>query len=526
MIDNEEVINLNINSIVNKNDSNNNYYPSEQKNDNTSFDYSKEYSRNSIEEESFIVTKKKKSKKSTEEIKFVEKSPNAKYSRSDIKNANEKYHIAYNGLNNDNGCEIIWHEIDVSSISEEKTNNLYNELKRIEKISANEYLNTITDIWLREDKNAIVFITDCTGMLTVRQMLSIFSKQKLNVIKVWITTLLRSLQFLHKENLIFADLNCSRILFNGNFGTLAIKDLFVASEVFYQAFDEKPYELFARNCMCPELISSNKLNEKSDIYSLAMVIIEVITLEIPYNDIDDDNEIMCKISKGELPSAYHRIMDEGVKKFLKKMLAISPNERASIEELLNDDFLKISKETDKIVKVKSSRRYQKRRSKPAVHDENSKNKFLVYKKFKEDPYNEERDHRIIFDNMKDKKINIVPTKEIEKEVKEFENLAAVISNDSDDLELKYNGIEDENYHIVDDDYNVHLKILLTEGGKINEIQFTYNLLKDRIDSLMEEIKKEFNLSYENLNHIYETLKKVHIYSKMCKELELIPNNSF
>ena len=43
---------------------------------------------------------------------------------------------------------------------------------------------------------------------------------------------------------------------------------------------------------------------------------------------------------------------------------------------------------------------------------------------------------------------------------------------------------------------------------------------------MEEIKHEFNLSEDNLNKIYETLKKVNIYSKLCKDLELLPNNSF
>ena len=83
----------------------------------------------------------------------------------------------------------------------------------------------------------------------------------------------------------------------------------------------------------------------------------------------------------------------------------------------------------------------------------------------------------------------------------------------------------DDYKIVDDSYNVFLKILIKEESKMNEIQFTYNLLKDSIDNIMEEIKNEFNLSKDNLNHIYETLKKVNIYSKLCKELELLPNNS-
>lgn len=153
----------------------------------------------------------------------------------------EKHHIAYSGLDNDRGCEIIWHELNVSSIDDEKTDNLFKELCRLKLISKEDCLNTITEVWLRDDKRVIVFITDCFGMGTVRQYLERIGKQKLKVIKGWITTLLRSLTFLHESRLIFGDLNCSRILFNGTIGTLAIKDLFVATDVFYESFCEKAY---------------------------------------------------------------------------------------------------------------------------------------------------------------------------------------------------------------------------------------------------------------------------------------------
>ncbi len=220
------------------------------------------------------------------------------------------------------------------------------------------------------------------------------------------------------------------------------------------------------------------------------------------------------------------------------MLAYEPEKRASIEDLLNDDFLKIGKEDFQIVKVKSGR-YKKLKNRLNYQQEdfNFKN-FIVSKDFKEDPYNEDdieniktNDQRIFFDDNDDNNRNIKSSKgkqeTIEKEVKEYENLAAKSDSDDDEeIALNHNGVYDNSYHIVDDDYNVHLKILINEEGKVNEIQFTYNLLKDSIDSLMEEIKSEFNLNHDNLNHIYETLKKVHIYSKLCKDLELLPNNSF
>ena len=300
---------------------------------NSSLEMSVDFSRKSEEEYS------KKIKK--ESLKYVENSPNgSKYSRSSNISYKEKYHIAYSGIDNDRGSEIIWHEIDVSSIDNLKTERLYNEIKRLKLISIENSINTITDVWLREDQKVIVFITDLFGMGTLRQYLNKIDKQKLKVIKGWIITLLKSLDFLHKSKLIFYDLNCGRILFNVTLGILAIKDLFVASNVFYECFNEKPYEMFTPNYMSPELISQNKnLNEKSDIYSLGMMIIEIITLEIPYSECHNEKEVKNKILKGELPKAYYRIMNEDVKKFLLKLLTYDPNERYDIENLLQDPFL-------------------------------------------------------------------------------------------------------------------------------------------------------------------------------------------
>lgn len=466
----------------------------------------KEYRRRSMEESSLIIAKRRRYHKSKcDEVLYIESSPNGKYSRTDTKTYSEKYHNAYSGLDNDRGCEITWHELNVSSINDIKTENIYNEIKRIKSISKEECLNTITDVWLRDDKRVIIFITDCFGMGTLRQYLSKIGKQKLKVIKRWIISILHSLSYLHRANLIFGDLNCSRILFNGTLGTLAIKDLFVASDTFYQSYNEKPYELFPLNCMCPELITTLKVNDKSDIYSLGMVIIEIITLEIPYADVDTEEEIIYKKINNELPSAFHRIKDENVKAFLLKMLAYVPEQRSDIDMLLRDEFLQITKEDSRVIKVKEGK--CKKKKKKYQYDGggdtfNLKN-YILYKEFKEEPYNDEV-----------RNASLQQYKQYKHKMKKRNEQLLTMNVEGND-----------EYKIVDDSYNVFLKILIKEESKMNEIQFTYNLLKDSIDNIMEEIKNEFNLSKDNLNHIYETLKKVNIYSKLCKDLELLPNNS-
>ena len=563
----ENTQNININEELSKNSEVNIYNDTQTLySGNSSLELSRDYSR--LSEEAYQIPKKNKK----ESLQYIENSPNgSKYSRSSNISYKEKYHIAYSGIDNDRGSEITWHEIDVSSIDDLKTEKLYKEIKRLKLISKETSLNTITDVWLREDQKVIVFITDLFGMGTLRQYLNKIDKQKLKVIKGWIITLLKSLDFLHKSKLIFYDLNCGRILFNVTLGILAIKDLFVASNVFYECFNEKPYEMFTPNYMSPELISQNKnLNEKSDIYSLGMMIIEIITLEIPYSECHNEKEVKNKILKGELPKAYYRIMNEEVKKFLLKLLAYDPNKRYNIENLLQDPFLKITKEDFKIIKVKTI--MNKKKNRKSNNDENLNFKhFFVYKDFKEDPYNEEGkmmndnnnydyEQRVIYDennnnylkyeiaskknyngitnnnnssnnielsnnnnynniNNNNKNIN----NDSSSELKEYENL---VPKDDDSDKILFSENNDEEFKIVDENYNVHLKFLISEEGKVSEIQFTYNLLKDTIDSLMEEIKHEFNLNEDNLNRIYETLKKVNIYSKLCQDLELLQNNSF
>ena len=114
------ILNLNINLLCNEYNNTTSLMGENNNDSQSSLDYSKDYSINSIEESSFIVTKKKK-RKPKDEMKYVENSPNGKFSRTDQKSYSEKYHISYSGIDNDRGCKIIWHELNVSSIDDEKT---------------------------------------------------------------------------------------------------------------------------------------------------------------------------------------------------------------------------------------------------------------------------------------------------------------------------------------------------------------------------------------------------------------------
>ena len=461
-------------------------------------------------------------------LNLNEISPNKKYNKLNIPTFIEKFHIAYKGMDNDRGCEIIWNEIDISSLKNKTKEKLFNEILRLKNISKEDCLNSIIDCWKKETENNktfIVFITECFGIGTLRDYLLKFDKQKLNVIKGWIITLLRSLIFLHNSNLFYIDLNSTRVLFNGNLGTIAIKDLFTASKI----FQENLY-VFEYNFLAPEIITKNESNEKSDIYSLGMLIIEIITLEIPYSECESDNEVINKKINGKFPSSFYRIMDENVKKFLMKLICFEVDKRLTANELLKDEFLKISKDDYRIIKVKSSKYRKKYKESFMLLNNDEKISFknlLIFKDFKEKPYDNDEENEYL---QKKKILNDIINNNSSNNnfMRKFNNININNNNNIKDEES-----DDENedsfddVEIFDDNYNISLKFMINENGKVSEIQFTYNLIKDNVESLMEEIKNEFNLNEQNLNYIYLSLKKVHIYSKFINKFNnILPNNSF
>ncbi len=246
--------------------------------------------------------------------------------------------------------------------------------------------------------------------------------------------------------------------------------------------------MFVPNCMSPEIINQNHaLSYKTDIWSLGMVLIEMITLDVPYNECSTYEEIInnvityfIQIKLGILPKDIQKITNDDIKKFILKLLEKDPNKRPTIEQILNDEynlvkisFLKFSEQDGKIVKISKFKRKKEKET-----SNNDKFKLNIKKKFEEEPYNVIPNYETL---IKSEKMNV--NEFIKKKNSNF-------------------------FPIFDNDYNVKLKFYVNEGGKSHMIGFTYNLLKDNIDTLMSELQSFFNLNEENLKNIYERLKKI------------------
>ena len=92
--------------------------------------------------------------------------------------------------------------------------------------------------------------------------------------------------------------------------------------------------------MAPELYDEN-YNEKVDIYAFGMLLLEIITRDVPYHECANPAQIYKKVTQGIPPPSLHRIKSIDARNFILLCLGIGEdaNARPSASDLLKHQFL-------------------------------------------------------------------------------------------------------------------------------------------------------------------------------------------
>ncbi|RHZ59650.1 hypothetical protein Glove_362g57 [Diversispora epigaea] len=117
-----------------------------------------------------------------------------------------------------------------------------------------------------------------------------------------------SLTTIHQQNILHRDLHSGNILYNAKLFIWEISDLGLSGPV------DKPSDSIYGNLpyIAPEVICGEVYTTKSDIYSMGILMWEVITGETPFDDYDyeHDSELAIDIVKGCRPKIYKCIPRE------------------------------------------------------------------------------------------------------------------------------------------------------------------------------------------------------------------------
>ena len=156
------------------------------------------------------------------------------------------------------------------------------------------------------------------------------------VIATLCKSILQSLQQVHALHIIHRDIKCGNIMLSKE-GETKLIDFGYATFCPENGFIRSG-KIGSMFWMAPEVSQGKAYNEKSDIWSFGIMVMEMFLGDPPYFTSGESNEsIAYRLALGDIPKVDS--MSSELQEFVERCLSVHPEDRPSAEELLNDKFL-------------------------------------------------------------------------------------------------------------------------------------------------------------------------------------------
>ncbi|RNF04256.1 putative protein kinase [Trypanosoma rangeli] len=176
---------------------------------------------------------------------------------------------------------------------------------------------------------------------SISSVLRIFGPFQEKQASIYTRQMLEGLSYLHSKNIMHRDLKGDNLLVDPN-GTLKISDFGTAKDL----LDSNAPSALAGTAyfMSPEVILSQNVGLKSDVWSVGCCVIEMLTGTPPFSKVKTQYATMMLVAEtqGELfpnmlPKGYH--FSSAVMAFLQRCLWRDPSARSTAQELLSDPWI-------------------------------------------------------------------------------------------------------------------------------------------------------------------------------------------
>ncbi|XP_039122248.1 probable serine/threonine-protein kinase WNK4 [Dioscorea cayenensis subsp. rotundata] len=271
------------------------------------------------------------------EVEHEETDPTGRYIRYKEVLGKGAFKTVYKAFDEVDGIEVAWNQVRIDELLQSPANleRLYSEVHLLKSLK-HENIIKFYGSWVDEKMKTINIITELFTSGSLRQYCRKHKSVDIKAVKNWARQILRGLEFLHGHSppILHRDLKCDNIFVNGNHGEVKIGDLGLA--IVMQQPTARSV-IGTPEFMAPELYEE-EYNELVDVYSFGMCMLEMVTLEYPYNECKNTAQIYKKVTSGIKPASLAKVTDCQVKEFIEKCLAPA-SERLSAKELLKDPFL-------------------------------------------------------------------------------------------------------------------------------------------------------------------------------------------
>ncbi|KAF8706980.1 hypothetical protein HU200_030506 [Digitaria exilis] len=245
----------------------------------------------------------------------------------------------YRGFDEERGVEVAWNQASLSDVlrSPDAVQRMYSEVQLLSTLRHDAIIGFHSS-WVDVHRRTFNFITELFSSGTLRSYRLRYPRVSLRAIKSWARQILGGLEYLHGHDppVIHRDLKCDNLFVNGHQGQVKIGDLGLAAVLRDQQAAHSV--IGTPEFMAPEMYDE-EYDERVDVYSFGMCMLEMLTLEYPYCECSNPAQIYKKVTAGKLPDAfYSRVKDEDARRFIGRCL-VAATKRPSAAELLQDPFL-------------------------------------------------------------------------------------------------------------------------------------------------------------------------------------------
>lgn len=174
---------------------------------------------------------------------------------------------------------------------------------------------------------------------SIAQMLERFGPFSEELCRHYARQLLQGLEYLHGRKIIHRDLKGANVLVSRD-GVVKLAD-FGASKAFYDATLTDGLKSIKGSVfwMAPEVMKGTGYGRRADIWSVACVVIEMLTGQHPWPDLDNHWSAIFAIAKATAGPPLPEGISDQCRDFLTKCFQVDPRHRPKASEMLQHPFV-------------------------------------------------------------------------------------------------------------------------------------------------------------------------------------------
>ncbi|KAI0657977.1 Pkinase-domain-containing protein [Cubamyces menziesii] len=245
-----------------------------------------------------------------------------------------QFGAVYRALNLNTGQMVAVKRIRLEGLKEEEISQLMKEVDLVKSLS---HPSIVKYEGMARDDDTLSIVLEYAENGSLGQTLKAFGKLNERLVANYVVKILEGLHYLHQNDVVHCDLKAANILTTKN-GNVKLSDFGVSLNL--RAMEREMKDVAGTpNWMAPEVIELKGASTKSDIWSLACTVIELLTGRPPYAEIANSMSVMFRIVEDERPPLPEEC-SEPLQDFLRWCFNKDPAKRPNAEQLCEHEWLK------------------------------------------------------------------------------------------------------------------------------------------------------------------------------------------